>query len=430
MKVLIVGSGGREHALAWKIAQNPEVTQIFIAPGNAGTAGVGENVAIAADDLENLKALVKEKSIDLTLVGPEQPLVAGIVDAFQIENLSIFGPRQNAAQLEGSKAFAKDFMQRHNIPSGAYKTFSEYEPAAEYVRSMEPPLVVKASGLAAGKGVIICQSREAAEQALHDIMQDRRFGVAGNQVVVEEFLQGEELSVIALTDGTHYRLLASSQDHKPAFDGDTGPNTGGMGAYAPAPVATPELLQQVATTIIEPTLSGMKTEGKPYVGFLYFGLMITKDGPRVLEYNCRLGDPEAQVILPLLKSDLLDVIQSAMNMRLDATPVELVPGYATCVVAASGGYPGSYQKGKAISGLETVNPEYCQVFHAGTVALKGQIQTSGGRVLGVTCNGSTLQESIERAYAELGKIQFDEMHFRTDIAQKGLRRLGEERTQN
>ncbi len=423
MKILIIGSGGREHTLAWKIAQNPEVTDLYVAPGNAGTAALGTNVKIASSDPEGLKNFVKENSVDLTLVGPEQPLVDGIVDAFQNENLSIFGPRQNAAQLEGSKAFAKEFMHRHDIPTAGYQTFSEYGKAVAYLQTLSSPLVVKASGLAAGKGVSICHTQEEAEQALREMMVDRKFGNAGNEVVIEEYLEGEELSIIAITDGTSYKLLAPSQDHKPVYDGDEGPNTGGMGAYAPAPAATPELIRDVEEKIIVPTLQGMKSDQRPYMGFLYCGLILTETGPQVLEFNCRMGDPEAQVILPLLNSDLLDIIHAVMAGNLNHVPVEIAEGFATCVVAASGGYPVSYEKGKEITGLEDVNPGYCQIFHAGTATGEGRILTDGGRVLGVTCTGRTLQESIDRAYAELDKIHFEKMHFRTDIAQKGLEHL-------
>jgi len=423
MKILIVGSGGREHTIAWKLAQNPEVTDLYVAPGNAGTAALGTNVRIDPSDLEGLKNFVKENSVDLTMVGPEQPLVDGIVDAFQNENLSIFGPRQNAAQLEGSKAFAKDFMHRHNIPTAGYQTFSDYEKALTYLHTLSPPLVVKASGLAAGKGVIICHTQEEAEQTAHEIMVDRKFGAAGAEVVIEEFLDGEELSIIAITDGNAYKLLVPSQDHKPVYDGDEGPNTGGMGAYAPAPAATPNLIREVEEKIIVPTLQGMKSEQRPYMGFLYCGLILTNDGPQVLEFNCRLGDPEAQVILPLLKSDLLEIIQAVMAWNLENIEVEITEGFATCVVASSGGYPVSYEKGREITGLEEVNSEYCQVFHAGTSTEDGNIFTDGGRVLGVTCTGRTLQESIDRTYTELGKIHFEKMHFRTDIAQKGLGHL-------
>ncbi len=423
MKVLVIGSGGREHTLAWKLAQSPLLSQLYIAPGNGGTRELGENIEVDISDHDALKEIVKEHSIDLTIVGPEQPLVDGIVDAFQMENLSIFGPRQNAARLEGSKAFSKDFMERHQIPTGKSKTFEDAESAIAYIRDTGAPIVVKASGLAAGKGVIVAETEEQAIEAIEKIMVSREFGQAGNRVVVEEFLQGEELSVIAITDGKSYKLLASSQDHKPAYDGDKGPNTGGMGAYAPAPAATMELMNEVRQNIIEPTLSGMASEKAPYVGFLYFGLMLTTDGPKVLEYNCRLGDPETQVILPLMKSDLLGVIQSVMHGELEETIVDISSEYATCVVAASGGYPGSYEKGKIISGLKDVNNEYAQVFHAGTSRDGQDILTAGGRVLAVSCFGDTLQESVDRAYGELKKIHFENMHYRNDIAQKGIDRL-------
>lgn len=422
MKVLVVGSGGREHTIAWKIAQSPKLADLYIAPGNAGTASVGTNVDIEATDIDGLKKFVKEHSIDFTIVGPEQPLVDGIVDAFQNENLPIFGPRQNAAQLEGSKAFAKDFMERNNIPTAKYRSFQDHTAAKQYIYTLTPPIVVKASGLAAGKGVIICGTVDEAKAALTDIMVDNAFGKAGERVVIEEFLPGEELSVIAITDGENYQLLAPSQDHKAAYDNDRGPNTGGMGAYAPAPAASDSLMEEVRKTIIDPTLSGMKADGSPYMGFLYFGLMITQDGPKVLEYNCRLGDPETQVILPLMKSDLLEVVQSVIEGNFADKTVELEDMFATCVVAASGGYPAHYEKGKQIAGLEQVNTEYTHVFHAGTKRENDKYVTAGGRVLGITCLGDTLKQSIDSAYAELEKIQFARMQFRTDIGQKGLLR--------
>lgn len=423
MKLLVIGSGGREHTLAWKLAQSSRVSEIFIAPGNAGTASLGTNVDLDVSDHDAVRNFIKEKSIDLTVIGPEQPLVDGLVDALQSEGLPVFGPRQSAARLEGSKAFSKEFMQKYHIPCAASKTFTEHAAAKQYVEEHAEPLVVKASGLAAGKGAIVCQTRQDALNALERIMVDREFGEAGDQVLVEECLIGEELSVIALADGKTYHLLSPSQDHKPAYDNDEGPNTGGMGAYAPAPAATPELLETVVSTIIEPTLEGMKAEDAPYVGFLYCGLILTKDGPKVLEYNCRLGDPETQVILPLIESDFLELLDAAVAGQLSETPFKLSAQYATCVVAASGGYPMAYEKHKKITGLDAVNEKFTMVFHAGTQKSNSDYHTSGGRVLGVTCLGPTLSESIDRAYAELKKINFDGMHYRTDIGKKGLRRL-------
>lgn len=421
MKVLVVGSGGREHTIAWKVAQSPKLNQLYIAPGNAGTAFLGENVDISATDIDELKEFVKETSVDLTIVGPEQPLVNGIVDAFQNDNLPVFGPRQNAAHLEGSKAFAKDFMARHSIPTAEYRTFENYQSAVQYIRTVRMPVTIKASGLAAGKGVLICESAEEAEDALYEIMRKKAFGEAGETVVIEEFLMGEEVSVIAVTDGENYQLLSPSQDHKPAYDGDRGPNTGGMGAYAPAPVASDDLMTTIKTRIIEPTLHGMTDEGRPYKGFLYFGLMINRDGPKVLEYNCRLGDPETQVILPLMKNDILDMIQSILEGGFAETSMELADDYATCVIAASGGYPGKYSKGKVITGLDAELPEYAQIFHAGTKERDGGIVTDGGRIFGVTCRGETLEESINRAYEVLDTIEFNGMQYRSDIGKKGLR---------
>ncbi|MCF7805608.1 MAG: phosphoribosylamine--glycine ligase [Candidatus Marinimicrobia bacterium] len=421
MKVLVIGSGGREHTIAWKVAQSPRLSKLYIAPGNAGTASLGENVDIGASDIDELVEFAKENEIDLTIVGPEQPLVDGVVDAFQEAELAIFGPDKAAAQLEGSKAFSKDFMARHNIPTASYKTFNNFRPAKEYLKTVSLPVIVKASGLAAGKGVIICQSIGEALDALEDIMKRHAFGEAGDKVVIEEFLQGEEVSIIAITDGENYKMLLPSQDHKPAYDGGRGPNTGGMGAYAPAPVASEEVVEIVRKDIIEPTLTGMKEEGHQYTGFLYCGLMITRDGPKVLEYNCRLGDPETQVILPLLESDLLDVLESVIEGGFAEEPVELSDDFATCVVAASGGYPGKYSKGKEITGLSDVDADYAEVFHAGTKERKGKIVTDGGRVFGVTCRGETLQKSIDRVYEELDKIKFNGMQFRSDIGRKGLR---------
>lgn len=426
MKLLVIGSGGREHTLAWKLAQSPRVSTIYVAPGNAGTTSLGENVALDISDHDAVKNFVKEKSIDLTVVGPEQPLVNGLIDSLQNENLPAFGPRQNAAQLEGSKAFAKSFMKKYNIPTAQSETFTDYEPAKSYVMQHEEPLVVKASGLAAGKGAIVCHTRDEAVNALERIMVNREFGESGDQVVVEEFLVGEEVSIIALTDGESYQLLSPSQDHKAAYDEDKGPNTGGMGAYAPAPVATPELLKTARASIIEPTLSGLVEEDAPYVGFLYFGLMITDNGPKVLEYNCRLGDPETQVILPLIDGDFFELLNAAVMGHLKEIPFRLSDQFATCVVAASGGYPVSYEKGKRITGLDAIAREYATVFHAGTGKSNNDYITNGGRVLGVTCLGSTLKESIDRTYQEIGKIHFEDMHYRKDIGLKGLKRLGAE----
>ena len=427
MRILIVGSGGREHALAWVLNKSPQHPELFIAPGNAGTASLGRNVPVASGDVEGLLTLAKEQKIDLTVVGPEQPLVDGIVDRFEAEAMPIVGPTSAAARLEGSKAFAKDFMERYGIPTAAHRTFSraEHEDALAYLDLTGAPVVVKASGLAAGKGAIVCETLEDARQAVDAILESGAFGQAGDHVVIEEYMEGEEASVFALTDGERYVLLAPAQDHKRAGEGDTGPNTGGMGAYAPAPVATDALVDEVSRTIIEPTLTGMRKEGAPYRGFLYVGLMIGPDGPRVVEYNCRLGDPEAQVILPLFEGDFVDLLRRQADHDLSGVTAGRSSGAAACVVLASGGYPGSYEKGKPISGLEDAGRhEGVVVFHAGTSqGANAEAQTSGGRVLGVTAVSEDLEQALRAVYRAVDVIDFKGRQFRRDIGQKGLARL-------
>lgn len=427
MRVLIIGSGGREDALARALAASDSVTDVFAAPGNPGTASVGTNAAIAATDTAALLQFVREQSIDLTIVGPEQPLVQGVVDAFEQAGQPIVGPTAAAARLEGSKAFAKDFMQRHAIPTAAFRTFGadDYDAAAAYLDEVGAPVVVKASGLAGGKGAIVCDTTAEAHNALIRIVQDRDFGAAGDRVVIEEFMEGEEASVFALTDGAQYVLLAPSQDHKPIGEGDTGPNTGGMGAYAPAPVMTGPLLTRVCRTIIEPTLSGMAEEGHPYRGVLYCGLMITDTGPRVVEFNCRLGDPEAQVVLPLIESDLGDVFAAIANHEMKRVGLRVSDQSAACIVLASEGYPIEYDTGYEIAGLHAANAlEGVSVLHAGTTQTEeGRILTDGGRVLNVVATGDTLEQALDRAYAGVDAIDFTGKTFRRDIGQKGLAHL-------
>ncbi len=421
--VLIVGSGAREHALAWKMKLSPHVSQVVVAPGNGGIHDLGETVSIPGDDFEGLTRFAHEKSVDLTVVGPEIPLAQGIVDHFRKEGLRIFGATRAAAELEASKVFAKDFMAEMGIPTASYRVFSDHGKALSYVNSLEPPVVVKADGLAAGKGVMVCQDRQEAEAALRKIMIERAFGSAGDRVIVEDCLQGEEASLLAFTDGERVIPMISVQDHKPVFDGDRGPNTGGMGCYAPAPVMTEDLLDRAMREILIPTVKGMADRGRQYKGVLYAGLMLTDDGPQVLEFNCRFGDPETQVLLPLLDADLMALLEACVDGDLDEVPIAWRPGACVCVVLASGGYPGSYEKGKPIRGLEdAARQTNTVIFHAGTERSVGQTLTAGGRVLGVTSWGATIQEAIDRAYQGVSKISFEGMHFRHDIGAKALRR--------
>ncbi len=419
MKVLVIGSGGREHALCWKLAQSRKLEELYCAPGNAGIAQIARCLPIAADNIHDLKEAAKIEEIDLTVVGPEAPLVGGIVDAFQEEGLRIFGPVKAAAQLEGSKAFAKRFMRSQGIPTAAFGVYDDYNEALFALGNYTYPLVIKASGLAAGKGVIICANSSEAENALRQIMADNRFGEAGSTVVIEEYLRGEEASILAITDGETYFCLTPSQDHKRLLDGDQGPNTGGMGAYAPAPVITPELQERIEREILRPTLHGLESRGIRYTGCLYLGLMITEQGPKVLEYNVRFGDPETQAVLPLLKSDLLEIFHAALEGELYDQKIEFHPGAAACVVLASRGYPGSYEKGKVITGLDKV-PDDVVVFHAGTAEKNGEIVTSGGRVLGVTARGNDLKNALDSAYKGADTIQFEGKYFRRDIGKKAL----------
>ncbi|GAB2892938.1 phosphoribosylamine--glycine ligase [Microbulbifer echini] len=425
MNVLIIGSGGREHALAWKAAQNPAVGTVFVAPGNAGSAREDkvENVAIGVDNFSALADFAEENGVELTIVGPEAPLVDGIVDFFNGRSLAIFGPSKGAAQLEGSKAFTKDFLERHKIPTAAYRNFTEIEPAIEYIRERGAPIVVKADGLAAGKGVIVAETEEQAELAVRDMLSGNAFGEAGCRVVIEEFLQGEEASFIVLVDGENILPMATSQDHKRVGDGDTGPNTGGMGAYSPAPVVTDSVYQRIMQEVIEPTVKGLAAEGTPYTGFLYAGLMIDPEGaPRVIEYNCRFGDPETQPILMRLKSDLVDLCLAALDKKLDSVNAEWDPRPSLGVVLAAHGYPASYRKGDAISGLEKADSENAKVFHAGTAEDGERVVTNGGRVLCATALGDSVAEAQANAYEAARAIYWDGVFYRKDIGYRAVER--------
>ena len=423
MKVLIVGSGGREHALAWKCAQTAD--EVIVAPGNAGTARENKvrNAPVSSDDIDGLIELARKEKVSLTIVGPEAPLVAGIVDRFFEKDLPCFGPGAAAAQLEGSKAFTKDFLARHHIPTGAYKNFSELEQALHYIRSQGVPIVIKADGLAAGKGVIVAHTLEDAEQAATDMLAGNKFGDAGARIVVEEFLDGEEASFIVITDGETILPLATSQDHKARDEGDTGPKTGGMGAYSPAPVVTPEVEARIMHEVIEPTLRGMYIDGTPYLGFLYAGLMIMADGsPKVIEFNCRMGDPETQPILMRLNSDLVEICNATLEDRLDKVEAKWDERAALGVVMAAGGYPGSYEKGKRIAGLDEDFGDDQKVFHAGTALDGDDVITSGGRVLCVVGLGDTVASAAKRAYDAVDKICWDDVYLRRDIGHRAIAR--------
>ncbi|EHP3508905.1 phosphoribosylamine--glycine ligase [Vibrio cholerae] len=425
MQVLIIGSGGREHALAWKVAQNPQVNTIYVAPGNAGTAleHKVQNVNIGITDIPALVAFAQDKAIELTIVGPEAPLVIGVVDAFRAAGLPIFGPTQSAAQLEGSKAFTKDFLARHNIPTAAYANFTEIEPALAYVREKGAPIVVKADGLAAGKGVIVAMTLQEAEDAIQDMLAGNAFGSAGSRVVVEEFLDGEEASFIVMVDGENVLPMATSQDHKRVGDADTGPNTGGMGAYSPAPVVTQDVHDRVMREVIYPTVRGMAAEGNTYTGFLYAGLMIDSTGaPKVIEYNCRFGDPETQPIMMRLQSDLVELCQAAIAGKLDQVESKWDPRASIGVVLAAGGYPGDYAKGEVISGLPTQESAGQKVFHAGTETQGDQVVTNGGRVLCATALGNTVLEAQQRAYQLADQIHWNGMFCRRDIGYRAIAR--------
>ena len=426
MKVLMIGGGGREHALAWKLAQSSDVEQVFVAPGNAGTATEPKltNVAIGVTDLEALVAFAQQEQIALTVVGPEAPLVEGVVDRFQAAGLTIFGPSQRAAQLEGSKSFTKDFLARHDIPTAAYQTFTAVEPALAYLAEMGAPIVIKADGLGAGKGVIVAMSEAEAEAAIRDMLEANAFGDAGARVVIEEFLDGEEASFIVMVDGENVVPMATSQDHKRAYDGDTGPNTGGMGAYSPAPVVTPDVDARIMEQVILPTVRGMAAEGNAYTGFLYAGLMIDAQGhPKVIEYNCRFGDPETQPIMMRLTSDLAALCLAGAKGELAGKQCTWDSRAAVGVVLAAGGYPGSYRKGDVIHGLDDAERAQCKVFHAGTAQnAEGEITTAGGRVLCVTALGDSVSAAQQQAYRGVSTIHWEGVEFRRDIAFRAIAR--------
>ncbi len=422
MNVLIIGGGGREHALAWKIAQSPLVQRVFCAPGNAGTAACATNIDIAAEDIDALLDFANREQIGLTVVGPEAPLVLGIVDRFRADDLTIFGPSAKAAQIEGSKSFCKDILDGAGAPTAAWKRFTDADAALAYVKEKGAPIVVKADGLAAGKGAIVCPTLAEAENAIRDILVERVFGAAGDSLIVEEFLTGEEASFLVLTDGQNALPLASSQDHKPFGDGDTGPNTGGMGAYSPAPVVTPEVHDKVMAKVILPTLRKMADQGCPYTGVLYAGVMIENSEPKVLEYNARFGDPECQPLLFRMKSDLVPLLLASANGTLAEYSIDWDQRPAMCVVLASGGYPGAYEKGKVITGLDDTPPNTF-VFHAGTTSTDAGVITSGGRVLGVTAMAEDIPATIDLAYEAVSKINFEGAYCRRDIGKKALKWL-------
>jgi len=424
MKILLIGSGGREHALAWKLAQSSKVEKVIVAPGNAGTAleNKVENIAIEADDIQGLLAFAKENHIGLTVVGPEVPLVLGVVDLFAEAGLACFGPTKGAAQLEGSKAFSKDFFARHNIPTAAYGNFTEIDKAVAYIKQQGAPIVIKADGLAAGKGVILAETEEEAIAAVEDMLAGNAFGDAGHRVVVEEFLTGEEASIIVIADGKNYLPMATSQDHKARDNGDTGPNTGGMGAYSPAPVVTPEISERIMRDVIEPTLKGMEAEGYPFTGFLYAGVMIDEQGDsKVLEYNVRFGDPETQPVMMRLQSDLVELIESALDGTLDKTNIDWDKRSSMGVVMAAGGYPDSYNKGDVISGIPEETAD-SKVFHAGTASKDGSVVTSGGRVLCVVGMGEKVSDAQAAVYEIVRKIEWNNVYYRDDIGHRAVAR--------
>ena len=413
MKILVIGSGGREHAIIWKLSQNKEISKIYCAPGNSGTALLAENVNIQATDLEGLVNFAVDTKIDLTIVGMDDPLVLGVVDVFEEKGLKIFGPSKKAAEIEGSKIFSKELMKKYNIPTAFYEAFSDYEKASEYINKSTFPIVVKADGLALGKGVYICENKADAEIALKEIMVDKKFGASGLNIVIEEFLVGTEVTVLSFCDGDTVVPMVSSQDHKRAFDGNLGPNTGGMGVISPSKIYTKELDDLCMETIYKPTVEAMKKENRKFVGIIYFGLMVTKDGPKVLEYNARFGDPEAEVVLPRLETDLLTIVNACMNGTLDKVDIKWTSGASAGIIIASGGYPLEYKKGYEITGLDMVKDAI--VFHAGVKDQDGKFVTNGGRVLCVTATGKDLEEALNKSYKEVEKIDFKDKHYRKDI---------------
>ena len=419
MNILVIGSGGREHALYWKLSESPQTEQIYAIPGNPG---MGASAAIALDDHAAILRFAKEHEIGLVVVGPEVPLMNGLVDELEAAGIRAFGPRANAAEIEGSKSFAKDLMKKYGIPTARYEVFTAAEPARAYIRQEGAPIVVKADGLAAGKGVIVAMTEQEALDAVDAIMEDHSFGDAGARVVIEEFMEGEEASLLAFTDGTTIRPMISAQDHKRAYDGDRGPNTGGMGTYAPAPVMTPEMTERAVEEILKPTIAAMAKEGRTYRGCLYLGLMVTADGPKVVEFNARFGDPETQVVLPLLDSDLVAIMCACADGMLADVPIHWKDGAAVCVVLASGGYPGHYEKGQEIHGLTDAEAMGALVFHAGTAMKDGKLVTNGGRVLGVVGRGADISSAVDAAYAAATKISFKDAYYRKDIAHRALER--------
>lgn len=426
MNVLVIGGGGREHALVWKIAQSPKVAHVYCAPGNPGITRVekGSNASLDVNDFAAVSNFLLENQVSLTVVGPEAPLCAGIVDYLAAQGHRVFGPSQACARIEGSKGFAKDFMQRFHIPTAAYASFEKFESAEAYVREVGAPVVVKADGLAAGKGVTVAKDIETAVEALRGAMVSREFGEAGASVVIESCLVGEEASILAFCDGTTFKTLASSQDHKAVYDGDEGPNTGGMGAYSPAPVVTPGLMERIKAEVLQPFVDGMRSIGTPYKGVIYAGLMITADGPQVIEFNCRLGDPETQCVLPRMTSDIVPVLEACIDGTLAETPLEFDEGACVTVVLASGGYPAAFAKGQPITGIEAAEADAdVAVFHAGTILKDGVLVSNGGRVLNVTARDKSLPAAIERAYSAVPKVEFPGVHYRLDIGKKAFRHL-------
>lgn len=420
MNILVIGGGGREHAITWSLKKSSKVNKLYCAPGNAGIAQIAECVPIGVFQFDELVAFAKEASIDLVFVGPDDPLAQGIVDAFEAAGIPAFGPNKAAAEIEGSKIFMKNLLKKYNIPTAKYETFTSFETALAYLKEQEAPIVIKADGLAAGKGVTVAATLEEAEEALRSIMLDKVFGDAGNQVVIEEFLAGQEMSILAFVDGETVKPMVPAQDHKPIFDGDKGPNTGGMGTYTPLPHIDSSIVEDAIVNIIEPTAKAMVSEGRPFRGVLFAGLMITKDGPKTIEFNARMGDPETQVVLPRLKTDLLEIVLAAMNGTLADLTIEWDDEAAVCVVLASEGYPGSYPKGKVITGLEAAEATGALVFHAGTAQENDEIVTSGGRVLGVVGRGQDIASARQHAYEAIANIKFEGMQHRNDIAMKAL----------
>ena len=421
MRVLVIGQGGREHALVWALRKSPIIDKLYCAPGNGGIAGIAECVPIPVSDFEGISRFAMEQGIDLVVVGPDDPLAEGIVDYLESKGIATYGPRKNAAMIESSKVFTKQLMRKYGIPTAEYESFDQYEDALAYVRSKGAPIVIKADGLAAGKGVVVARTMPEAEKALEDIMLSKVFGDSGNSVVIEEFLTGEEMSLLSFVDGNVVRPMAPSQDHKPVFDDDKGPNTGGMGTYSPLPHISDEVVQQAIDRIVKPVAEAMVKEGRPFRGVLYAGLMLTDQGPKVIEFNARFGDPEAQVLLPRLETDLLEIILASLEGRLGDIDIRWKDEAAVCVILASRGYPGSYEKGHPIEGLDDLDDE-ALVFHAGTaIGADGRLVTSGGRVLGVVGRGATIEQAREKAYVYADKIRFEGKHYRTDIAAKALR---------